>query len=607
MVVKVRWIKLLTLAAFSLGWLSLQILMQPGSPFKAWLPIPWVQAATPQTVYQGTQIRINGKSWPGVWSGWPSDNPQQGFSSIGISDAHWSQLLGGDLLDTEVISRQPVQWFSNPEVDPLILAAWLTPTYRFLDISALARWANWQLSSQGNTLELITPPAQIQAIHQDPQGDRLTITLDRPTPWQMQERPQTTTVTLEAGIAPQILTAAAQGSVPSSTQPPWRLLPTSTLRRTQLQISQGGSGPLRAWTDTKPYRLIIEGQAETLAHHSIQWGPGLRWHQQGLSLGPNRFPVTWLEVNLTQPNLSLKPIWGGAPTLVGTEPLKTMARRWQAAAAINGGFFNRKNRLPLGAMRRDGHWLSGPILNRGAIAWDETGSTHLGRLQLQETLITPTGQRLPIDYLNSGYVQLGLARYTPAWGWSYTTLTDRETLLRVEGDRLSYQQTSGLAGQQAFAIPQDGYLLTWRGAAPTPSILDLDTALDLEQRVTPSTWEHYPNILAAGPLLMENQQIVLNPEVEQFNSIFARGKASRSAIARTSEGKLLLVTVHQRVGGRGPTLTELAQLLQKLGATDALNLDGGSSTGLYLGGQLIDRPDHAVARVHNGLGIFITP
>jgi exopolysaccharide biosynthesis protein len=41
-----------------------------------------------------------------------------------------------------------------------------------------------------------------------------------------------------------------------------------------------------------------------------------------------------------------------------------------------------------------------------------------------------------------------------------------------------------------------------------------------------------------------------------------------------------------------------------LGAIDALNLDGGSSTGLYLGGQLLDRSPYTAARVHNGLGIF---
>ena len=51
----------------------------------------------------------------------------------------------------------------------------------------------------------------------------------------------------------------------------------------------------------------------------------------------------------------------------------------------------------------------------------------------------------------------------------------------------------------------------------------------------------------------------------------------------------------------------MAQLLQQMGAIDALNLDGGSSTSLYLGGQLVDRASATAARVHNAIGISIEP
>jgi len=44
-----------------------------------------------------------------------------------------------------------------------------------------------------------------------------------------------------------------------------------------------------------------------------------------------------------------------------------------------------------------------------------------------------------------------------------------------------------------------------------------------------------------------------------------------------------------------------------MGAVEALNLDGGSSTSLYLGGSLLDRPPSTAARVHNAIGIFIQP
>ena len=69
----------------------------------------------------------------------------------------------------------------------------------------------------------------------------------------------------------------------------------------------------------------------------------------------------------------------------------------------------------------------------------------------------------------------------------------------------------------------------------------------------------------------------------------------------------MLVAIHFSPGGRGPTLRETAQIMQQLGAHNALNLDGGNSSSLYLGGSLINRHRGTVGRVHNGLGVFISP
>ena len=59
-----------------------------------------------------------------------------------------------------------------------------------------------------------------------------------------------------------------------------------------------------------------------------------------------------------------------------------------------------------------------------------------------------------------------------------------------------------------------------------------------------------------------------------------------------ADGRIVLVTV----GGRQPyhslgmTLAELAAYLRQLGATDALNLDGGGSTTLVVRGTVVNLP-----------------
>jgi hypothetical protein len=225
---------------------------------------------------------------------------------------------------------------------------------------------------------------------------------------------------------------------------------------------------------------------------------------------------------------------------------------------------------------------------------------------LQETLIAANNQRLPILFVNSGYVQSGIARYTPTWGTSYTPLTDNEVLLVVQKDRVINQLLGGKSGETAVPIPQDGYLLTLRAnATNTASQLPIGTAVSITSTTNSAEFNRYPHIIGAGPLLVQNNQIVLNAQSEKFSKAFIRQKAIRSGICTTANGSLMIAAVHNRAGGLGPTLAEHAQLMKNICCVNALNLDGGSSTSLYLGGQLLDRSPNTAARVHNGLGVFL--
>ena len=260
----------------------------------------------------------------------------------------------------------------------------------------------------------------------------------------------------------------------------------------------------------------------------------------------------------------------------------------------------------MGAIRKDGQWLSGPILNRGAIAWDDAGKFYMNRLSLQENLIIPSNQNLPISHLNSGYVQQGIARYTDLWGQNYTPLTDNEIIVAVQNNKVTQQYAGSKAGVGFAPIPKNGYLLALRaGAISNAAQFQIGTPLRLTSTAVSPEFNRYPHILGAGPLLLKENQIVLDAEAEKFSKAFAEQEAIRSAICTTSTGKLILAAVHDRAGGKGPSLTEHAQLMQQLGCVNALNLDGGSSTSLYLGGQLLDRSPNTAARVHNGIGIFL--
>ncbi|MDM9380895.1 phosphodiester glycosidase family protein [Chlorogloeopsis sp. ULAP01] len=600
----------------------------------------------------GNQISLNGRISSG---GWLQQRTSKGQITTLVSDGALRQLIGVDLLDTSQPARQPIQWYSS-NAKPQILSSLLTGGYRYLDISRFANTFGWQMQVQGKTLVLSTPSAKITNINQGKHefGDRIVLNLDSPTPWQIAQglpvktnqplsddpnspvvtpsSPTTRewTITLDGIATPDLiqrytpslplpfsspenqLKQQVPGIEQQPSQPPAlpplikqvEVVKNQTIVRLEVPL---GLAPLVS-TLPNPNRLVIDIRPDALLQRSISWASGLRWQQQFMNLGQERFPVVWLDVNPRTVGLKLKPIVTNSDTLVGTAPLIQTAQKYVAVAAINGGYFNRNNKLPLGAIRRDNQWLSSPILNRGAIAWNDSGQFYMGRLVLQESLIGLNNLKLPILTLNSGYVQSGIARYTPTWGANYTPLTDNEIIIVVQKNQVTAQLPSLKAGQTAIPIPQDGYLLTLRGSSVSnASVLPIGFSVRIESSVSPTEFSRYPYILGAGPLLLQDRQIVLDAKGENFSNAFIAQKAVRSAICTTATGNLIIAAVHNRVGGAGPTLAEHAQLMQQMGCVNALNLDGGSSTSLYLGGQLLDRFPNTAARVHNGIGIFLQP
>lgn len=609
----------------------------------------------------GNQISLNGRTLPGTWL---QRRTTTGQVTTYLSDGPFRQSIGVDFLNSANPARQPIAWFSST-TKPVILTTRLLGAYRYLNISNFAQTAGWQLQVNSNTLAIATPKTQVtnilasqqttDATVTPSQPNRVVVNLDRPTPWRVAQglpikrlplptddpdtvTPKTSTqpnrewiITLDGIADPSLIQrytplppAPPLTPLPDPTSPPTSLPeplkqlppapdPEQLIQKVEVVNNQTiislsvpfGLSP-QVNTAGNPYRLVIDIRPDALVSRNITWASGLRWRQQFVNLGTERFPVVLLEINPRTAGLKLKPIWTNQDTLVGTAPIIQTAQQNLAAAAINGGYFNRNNRLPLGAIRRDGQWLSSPILNRGAIAWNDSGQFYFGRLTLEETLNAPNNLKLPILFLNSGYVQSGIARYTATWGISYTPLTDNEIILVVQKNQITNQLPGGKANETAVPIPQDGYLLTLRGnAVSNASQLPIGTMLSISTATNPANFNNYPHILGAGPLLVQNNEIVLDAQAEKFSKAFIAEKAIRSGICTTATGTLMIAAVHNRAGGPGPTLAEHAQLMKNLGCVNALNLDGGSSTSLYLGGQLLDRSPNTAARVHNGIGIFL--
>lgn len=106
-------------------------------------------------------------------------------------------------------------------------------------------------------------------------------------------------------------------------------------------------------------------------------------------------------------------------------------------------------------------------------------------------------------------------------------------------------------------------------------------------------WGDYETVLAAGPRLLSAGQIALAPWQEGFRDRrMTNGAAVRSAAGVTADRRLLLVTVPRAV-----TLRKLAGIMRSLGAQDAVNLDGGSSSALYCRGKVLTAPGRGLTNL----------
>lgn len=98
-------------------------------------------------------------------------------------------------------------------------------------------------------------------------------------------------------------------------------------------------------------------------------------------------------------------------------------------------------------------------------------------------------------------------------------------------------------------------------------------------------WTPYDFVCACGPRLLGDGKIVLDPHAERFHDQHMLSPNSRIAVGITPGNKLVFVMTHQPI-----YLGRLARVMQLLGVSEAMNLDAGTSTGLFYNGTTLAWP-----------------
>jgi len=577
------------------------VLAPQPSPSQERIRTPRLGASLQGGLIEGSLIEINGQRQTARWL-WSPPAPGQALSELWLP----LEVLQGQLGITSQSrpdGSMKLEWFGTSLELPASSQRSLQDEVA-LPVGTLLQTAGARLTPQGSLLRIEMAPVPLLAVRSRElgAGRRVVLDLGAAALLYRSERQLILGVSSSPGQRQSLAALgfkAQQGPdglrlTPPSDAPP-HLLTLGGPARLVLDFADSGiaanaNSEANAGSNTLP-RPTFDPRLQALI------GRGIELERSVSQVDGEPMLINSVRFDPRLTPVDLRPLTR-ADGMEGLSTLSQLAQGEQALIAINGGFFNRIKRLPLGALRDGGTWLSGPILNRGAVGWGASGLPSFGRLALQEWISDDQGQRLPVLNLNSGYVQRGLSRYTSSWGRTYRALSDGESGLLVQDNRVIQQLG---AGAMADGIPLEAgtMLLVARGDSQLPwgpgSLLSLTS-----QPTNPLGLQPY--VIGGGPLLLQDGQLVLNGASEGFSPGFLSQGAPRTVIG--SDGQKLWLLTIQGVGNLGPTLLQTAQTLQRLGLRDALNLDGGSSTALVLGGVQTVKGRGVVAAVHNGLGLI---
>ena len=278
-------------------------------------------------------------------------------------------------------------------------------------------------------------------------------------------------------------------------------------------------------------------------------------------------------------DFEIMPATASSNSLNHKSSIRNMAQRTNSIVAINGGFFKPQSGIPLGTLMINGKLFTGPIYNRVALGIFDNGFD-VARIEFNGK-ITGNNTEIKIDNINqprmlSSYVLV----YTRDWG-SYAPASPRDGVqLQIVDNKIT------AASANPLFIPENGFVLV--GPKEKLSALFGSAKVDVEISLNPK-WDNVKHIISGGPYLVKNGNVYVDVSEEKLLSI--GGRNPRSAVGYTSANNLIIVAVDGREGSSvGLTLYELAQFMKSLGCENAINLDGGGSTVMYVNGQIVNSP-----------------
>ncbi|MBP1990883.1 phosphodiester glycosidase family protein [Paenibacillus eucommiae] len=331
------------------------------------------------------------------------------------------------------------------------------------------------------------------------------------------------------------------------------------------------------------------------AHAAAQTAPSVQQQSKTISYNGQAYTVKWITVDLEDPFLRIKPVTAKAG-IGHVEAFDSMMKNNQAVAGVNGAFFDAyvsddSARYPNGLMINSGNIVHSGVNQAFSVLPDKTAIIQ----QIKTAL------KVRVDHNGSVYTfePWAVNKYYGAAQTDQVVWYTREF-----GQKIDFPNTTKIVirdgfitaiTQSAVSIPEDGQVCMVGNSSNNST--HLLPHLHVGDKVTfePSLLNTATNAVTklpqidaavgAGPLLLKNGVVDIDYKRDGFTDAkIVTNANARSFIGVDKTKRLVMGTMS------AATMNNMAQVLLKLGLTDAMNLDGGASSALYYNGTVLTKP-----------------
>ncbi len=240
-------------------------------------------------------------------------------------------------------------------------------------------------------------------------------------------------------------------------------------------------------------------------------------------------------------------------------------------AAINAGYFDPNGFRSIGYLKVAGGLLSLPSRNRSSVGF-VNNELVMDRVSANALFYRDNVLIYQHDLADAGFVSF----FDDANSWvgrastGVVTVANGRVLENKIGPRL---------------VPQNGFAVVYSPAIRELALLDAGDLFRYKIDIQPTSLALSPYVVEAGPLLMKDGQSVYDPELERFQlgTRILDAVTQQAVVATRFNGDTLFIVAQTL------NVSDLFELLAFLGVQDAMRLDSGSSTTLWLDGQLVNR------------------